>query len=208
MDRLIGNTKKYFEELNKCNLKGIEKFNNSFPWPISSDTNGFHIACYFNEKSYCSPEDESPLGHTGIDLQVQEGTPLYAPETGTILFFDDGDPDKLVNIFLYGMNTPIVYGFGHLDPNSTPQKIKEKTLDNFFDNNLIIREGGFLGKVGNWPHELSEKVNIPSDVERMHSKNYHHLHFTTSYYPDGVRLKDCQKKFPRRFNPLQILLVL
>jgi len=201
MLHLIGKSNQYERRKVEGELpQGLERFMHSLPWPIGPNTPNLHLACYFNEDNYTDPTYGL---HTGVDMQVQAGTPIYSPEKARVLFFDTRDTRRgLVDVFLWGIESNIYYGLGHLDKNTVPEKIR-KSID-IDPNNPLVDAGEFIGKVGIWPLKLEPEIEIPIDVEQVYGRDYDHLHFGTRYNPGGYESL-LETGLGIQFNPLLVL---
>ena len=180
---------------------GLGKLKSSIPWPIDTDTSDIHLSCYFGEVNYSDPMDMTCI-HKAVDIQVASGTPVVSPEKVKVLYFDTCDLRGVVDVYLWGLDSHIVYLLCHLDKDSVPEHIRERSwFDRYTDT--IVDRGDVIGEVGRWPLELMNFVKIPADVKEVYGLNYHHLHLEMHYYPDEYDLDSARVK--KEFNPLLLL---
>ncbi len=213
MVHIIGKSKQY-KTKKDCGIlpDGLEGFIHTLPWPIDKTTANLHLSCYFGEANYSSPASFPfrPSRHRGVDMQVNAGISVLAPEKSRAVFFCcDRRRENLANVILLGTYSEITYNFVHLDVGSIPKKIKERTnVDVLTDT--IVDCGERIGAVGKWPYELTRNVKIPEEVKKIYGASYNHLHFETHYYPctaddhvEGLLMGwDISNK---QFNPLLVL---
>jgi len=182
--KIIGNTKKYPEKILRLDLGETERifmqppflFNSE--WPIKLDNLDFHISCYYEEKDYTNPNGDSLYPHSGVDIQVERGTSIFAPENCEVITCGNVNHGRIGNlgeIILRNKESKIIYGLTHIDLDSVPKNIRDIQ---WFDG-LEIPKGEFIGKVGKWPGELKEDVEIPQDVFEIFGRKYDHLHIGT-----------------------------
>lgn len=213
---LIGKSRQYAERKQEGVLPaGLADLKHSIPWPIDLENIDFHFCGYFNELNYSSRAGINSFLHKAVDIQTREETEVLSPERAEVIFFDGGDSRGLMNIYLFGLESKIVYILGHLDRSSIPRKIKEKT---YFSGKteIEVEKGEIIGTVGRWPVELPPEILIPEDVAKVFERKYNHLHFETHHYPCEHNFSNAYELFnlctagaltstKRLFNPLLIL---
>ncbi len=182
MVQLIGNSKKYTSHSENGNLpRALNPLKNAIPWPIKVSEVPFHLACYFQERNYSLPTFPRP--HRGIDIQTHTGVPIVAPEKSRVVACHPNADNYLANFSLLGEESKIEYGFIHVDPDSIPEKIRNRTQVDPDQEDLIIESGEYIGRVGTWPLDLSDLVNVPEDVLKEFGRSFHHLHLEMCYLP-------------------------
>lgn len=204
MVELIGRSRLYDQKKNDGRLASeLEVVAHGVRWPIDIDGQKLHLSCYFGEPNYSSPKDKDDR-HIGLDIQVNAGTEVVAPENSRVIMCQTHDPRGVVGVYLWGQDTGILYVLDHLNPDSLPGEIR---AHHYFDrySELMVNEGDFVGRVGNWPLQLKEAVQIPEDVQKIHGRNYHHLHLETHNYSNGKQVGSGFLGEGVEFNPLLIL---
>ncbi len=204
MVELIGRSKLYDQKKNDGQLASeLERVAHDIRWPIDIDGQKLHLSCYFGEPNYSSSKDKDDH-HEGLDIQVNAGTEVSAPENSRVIMCQTFDPRGLVGVYLWGQDTGILYVLDHLDSESLPQEIR---AHHYFDrySKLMAKEGEFVGRVANWPLQLNGEVQIPADVETVHGRNYHHLHLETHNYSNGKEPGSGFLGEGVEFNPLLVL---
>ncbi len=218
--KVLGRTREYHRNKNK----GLRSFRcrelvHIISWPIDLSRRNFQLASYFGERNYSNPSFRS---HPGIDIQVLPGTPVVTPEISRLVSVDK---DTLRNsskipfwmefnlgaIKMFGMETGLLYTFGHLSWDSIREDMKSlhplhvNYLDLNGDLDLRFGRGEFIGRVGLWPYTLGSKVKVSSDVHRSFKRGYSHLHFETASYDfDDSPTFIIPENFTQ-FNPLLVL---
>jgi len=189
MVQLIGNSKKYVTKVQEGDLpRELYALKNSIPWPINISNTPFHLACYLRDRNYSLPT--FPGHHRGIDIQTKAGECIVAPERSKVIACHPNADNELSNFSLLGENSKIQYDFIHVDPESVPKKIRDRTQVDPEQEDIFIETGEYVGCVGTWPLELSDLVDVPKDVMELFGKSFHHLHFELSYAPYDMHSMD------------------
>ena len=85
------------------------------PWaPNWSSANGF-----YDEWDY-SDDPTGRLGEWGIDVPLAAGTPVYAPEAGTVVKYQASSTEWEPGRLLLRLDTGAVVGFGHVNDLTAP----------------------------------------------------------------------------------------
>lgn len=218
--QLIGNTKKYKENVDKDSLsKSIVHLLHSVPWPISPDTQNFHLAHYPGEEVIIDLDMDPPNKqiHPGIDIQIQAGTPVYSPSDGIIYncsvsattFYQDGsyDPPQRgkdeADIIIESLNDNLFYILAHMSLESIPERLKHEP--NKPSTEAKVKQGEYLGNVFKWPHEHLPCVPIPEDIEQIYGRKFDHLHFETIYRLRPTKMSIFSSFDHVEVNPLLLL---
>ncbi|MFC1682247.1 hypothetical protein ACFL0X_01355 [Nanoarchaeota archaeon] len=182
MVQLIGNSRKYASHTENGDLpRTLNQFKNAISWPIKVSEPPFHLACYFQERNYSLPTFNRP--HRGIDIQTHAGVPIVAPEKSRVVACHPNADNYLANFSLLGEESKIEHGFIHVDPDSIPEKIRNRTQVDPDQEDIIIEFGEYIGRIGTWPLDLSDLVNVPEDVLKEFGRSFHHLHLEMCYLP-------------------------
>ncbi len=207
MVELIGKSRDYSSHTEDGVLpKALNPFKNAINWPINLSDVLFHLACYFQEKNYSLPTFPRP--HRGIDIQTPAGVPITAPEKSRVVACHPNADNYLANFSLLGEESKIEYGFIHMDPDSIPEKIRNRTQVDPDQEDIIIESGEYIGRVGTWPLDLSDLVNVPEDVLEKFGRNFHHLHLEMCHLPYDLFSMDylhAAMNERNLVNPLSIL---
>jgi hypothetical protein len=172
----IGRSKEYYHKIKHVSIpSSVKQLKHAARWPISLDTSNIHLACYFGEDNYSSPGGEL---HNGVDIQVDDGILVNTPSSGKVVKHWFDPMRKLFDVSILS-NSGILYEFCHLE--TFGARLPRHTSGFDYNSDFMVRAGDVIGKVGRWPYDLEEHVNIPFDVEDVHGKKYHHLHFGTKY---------------------------
>jgi hypothetical protein len=135
------------------------------------------------------------------------GSKIYAPEDNMTVVFTNKEGlnrgRQLADVMLYSEASGIVYWLCHLDSETLPEKLSNRT---WFDkwSNVKLKKGELIGFVGDFfghsiHHGLSSDVNIPDDVNAKYGRSYNHVHIETHHCPNIFQLS-FQSMNP--FNPL------
>lgn len=199
---LIGRSREYKKQARAGKLpKGLEHLVNKVAWPIAHDTEDIHLACYFDEPHYTVPKRKDL--HTGLDIQVPAGTPVYAPVDLTVLvcnIFPDIDKN-MVDVHAFDPESGIIYSFMHLNKDSLSEEILQTTSFNRPDA-PTTKAGETFAEVGTWTvWEIPEYIDIPKDVLKVYGRRYDHLHLGMRYVGENP----WQLYQGTTFNPLKLL---
>ncbi|MFZ0389729.1 MAG: M23 family metallopeptidase [Calditrichia bacterium] len=96
-----------------------------------------------NASPFGSPRQNGRRLHTGLDIMAEEGTPVVAPQQGTVVYIGSGKSAGKY-IYLLDYRGEYLYEFLHL----------QKTARGLFKGQKV-RQGqviGFVGKTGNARH--------------------------------------------------------
>ncbi len=184
MIKLIGRSTEYEAKTSIERLpKELGRLRHSIPWPIAVAEVPFQLACYFNETNYSDPTWSEP--HRGLDIQTNAGVSVTLHERAKVVYCKPKRDNFLANLYLWGEETNIEYGFIHLEPDSVSQRIRNRTYV-IPEEDIVIEAGEVLGIVGKWPLKLSDAVIIAEDAQNIFGKNFHHLHLEMTYVPFSI----------------------
>lgn len=82
----------------------------------------------------------------------------------------------MADVFIYSEDG-ILWGYGHLDPDGLPEKLKAITRFNP-ESEVRVEEGEIIGKIGKWPEMLSRRE---SNKEHLHLATFYHLDHSRPY---------------------------
>lgn len=212
-----GEKEAYLQSLEKFGQlpQEIEHLRHQIDWPVDMKNPHSHITTHFRaEQNYSDPKP-SQSTHDAVDIQLDLGSKIIAPENNLIVVMaDQGGPNfkrGLADIILYSKEYGIVYKFCHLDAKSLSKKLLERT---YFDADSKIRlnKGDEVGRVGKFFNEytarqrgkagldavaeLDPAISVPEDVEEVFGRSYNHIHISAHHYPDprefwqGLRLEN------------------
>jgi hypothetical protein len=205
--KMIGRTGEYPEKVRKGELpRELERFRHTLQWPIGIRNIDFHLACYYEDVNYSNPRMDKRL-HGGIDIQVPAGTEIRLPEKCRIFFCKPRAENLLANMIFWSEESKIEYWFGHMDPESIPPSILSRRNYNP-KSKFQLRQGRVIGKVGFWPLELEEMVNVPGEVLPIFGRKFDHLHFEVRYVPANFNDPDELYDISSRAQPINPLLLL
>ena len=169
----------------------------SFNWPVDMSNSKMHLSNFFGEQSYSAPEHSGI--HTAIDIQAPPGTKVRPVEKGIVIFCCEHLAySNLVDIYVYSESYKLLWLYGHIEKDSVPERIISQTSPDAYEE-IKVTSGAYwekfdeievdtddvIGEVGSWGSELRENVSVPSDVERVYGRAYHHLHLRVRYAPNG-----------------------
>ncbi len=182
----------------------LEKFRHKLEWPIDPNLSGFHLANYFEDRDYISPEFGP---HSGIDIQVPAGTEVRSVTNSRLVFFSHTDCFGLAEMEFFNEDGLVIH-YLHLNPRRVPRKF---SIQYWHENNPKVKQGENIGVVGSWPiFGEPSVVRIPKDVKKIHGTSYHHLHlqfqFIRTKKVDDDYARQVSSSFPLHpVNPLLLL---
>lgn len=170
----------------------IEHLRHRIDWPVDMQNPHSHITTHFGaEQNYSDPEpSQSP--HYAVDVQLDLGSKITAPENNLIVVMVSIERRGLADIILYSKESGIVYRFCHLEASSLPENLLKRT--NFDINSEVkLNKGDEIGMVGRFFNEytaeqgvaeLDPTIIIPPSVEEVFGRSYNHIHISVHYYPN------------------------
>jgi hypothetical protein len=204
--RMLGDVERYRQQINEGELpRGLTTFRHSIDFPFDVKAQEIHIAGFHGFRDYPYQKSRDRI-HDGIDIQLAAGTNVFTPEDCLLVhsYIDYYTLRGRCGLYLYGIETGILYCFGELQTSSLPRIVPENRRF-VLSSEILIKKGEFVGRVFEWPLELRTwQVDIPEDVQKVHGRHFHHLHVQTGYVP-REDLNSKMLETWKGFNPLLLL---
>jgi hypothetical protein len=140
-----------------------------------------------------------PVINDGLNISMEPGTPVLAPEAGKIVFFykEDRADGKMCDVVLYGADSNITYVLAHLDSRKIRKSVSGK--GNVWANRnsrIIVKPGDEIGVVADYPFkEYGNRWSSPED-KRFWGPFIDHLRVETHYQPYKQAIPSFQTEIP------------